>query len=107
MKAPLEKVIQKQILDYLKLKRIFCWKNSTVGIKKANGSFIPSGMTGISDILGLTKEGRFIAIEVKRTGNKTTPSQDIFMENIRKNGGIAVLAYSLDDVIDALEAKNR
>lgn len=93
-----ERDIQKGILDYLKLKGIFCWKNSTVGIAKLNGSFIPAQMTGVSDIIGLLPDGRFLAIEVKRKGNRTTFNQDVFLDNVRRNKGLAIIAFSLDDV---------
>ena len=93
-----ESDIQRGIMDYLRIKKIFCWKNSTVGIHKANGSFIPAQMTGIADILGILPDGRFLAIEVKRKWNKTTPNQDLFLDNIKKNNGIALVAYSIDDI---------
>ena len=69
---------------------------------KPNGSYIPAQMTGIADILGILPTGRFLAIEVKRKGNKTTPNQDIFLKGITDNGGLAIIAYSLDDVISKL-----
>lgn len=97
---PLERDIQKTILDYLKLKKIFAWKSNTVGIKKENGKYIPAGMRGVSDIIGILPGGRFLAIEVKRDRKQLlSPYQEIFMENIRAQGGIAFVAYGLDDVM--------
>jgi len=93
-----ESDIQRSILKYLRLKSIFCWKNNTVGIAKPNGHYIPAQMTGIADILGIMPDGRFLAIEVKRPGNKPTPNQVQFIQNIINNKGLAFLAYSLDDV---------
>ena len=52
---------------------------------------------GTSDILGCYK-GRFFAIETKVGKNQPTPEQKAFMESVRENGGIAFVAWSLDDV---------
>ena len=90
--------LQKTILDYLRLKRYFVWKEHTTGIMKKNGSYIPSGMVGKSDILGLTKQGRFIAIECKIRGNSLSSSQQEFLQHIADNGGLAIVAFGLEDV---------
>ena len=53
---------------------------------------------GTADITGCSKDGRFIAIEAKIKPNKTTQLQDDYLEEIRKRGGIAIVAYDLSDV---------
>jgi len=96
---PKEQVIQNHILQYLRLKGYYVWKNNTAGIyKQATNSYIPSHAKGVSDIIGLTKQGVFIAIEVKRRSGKLSPNQKAFLEAIRASGGIAILAYDLADV---------
>ena len=52
---------------------------------------------GTSDIVGCFK-GRYIAIEAKIAPNKTTLAQEEFLQKVRDAGGIAFVAYSLDDV---------
>lgn len=106
MKKLLEKDIQKAIKDYLMLLGIFCWKQNSGGIVKPNGQYIPSGMTGVSDILGICKDGRFLAIEVKRDGGKVSSEQSLFQENIRRFGGVAFIAYSIDDVKENIKKFN-
>lgn len=98
-----EQEIQKQILEYLKLKNVFCWKHNVAGIRKSNGSYIPSGEVGVSDIIGLLPNGTFLAIEVKRPGNKASFFQDSFIQNVLQNKGIAFVAYSVEDVINNLK----
>lgn len=66
----------------------------------------PMSMRGISDILGCYK-GRFVAIEVKTRTGKASPAQEQFLERVRKAGGIAFVARSVDDAIDALGARDR
>ena len=96
-----EREIQAAILTYLRVRRHFVWKQHNIGIKKPNGSYIPSNMLGVADILGGEKgTGRIIAIEVKRPGKKPSAAQEEFLENVRAVGGIGFVAYSVDDVID-------
>ena len=100
----LEQDIQKVILDYLRYKKIFCWKVNNAGIyKKKTGAYIPTGLLGVSDIIGLLPNGLFLAIEVKRPGKEPLDNQKEFLENIRKNNGVGLVAYSVDDVIEFLE----
>jgi len=98
-----EQSIQHAILDYLALMRIVAWKNSNVGIyNKKTRSFIPSHTRGVSDILGILPTGRFLAIEVKRPKQKPTEEQQLFLDTINENGGLAFVAHSIDDVEDNL-----
>jgi hypothetical protein len=48
----------------------------------------------------LIKEGVFYGIEVKRAKPKTyqSPHQKIFQELLEKNGGVYILARSIDDI---------
>jgi hypothetical protein len=59
---------------------------------------------GTSDIIGCW-HGRFLAIECKLPGNKPTALQVEFLERIRTAGGIGMVAYSVNDVINILEEK--
>lgn len=105
MKKGLERDIQKAIIDYLKIKRFVVFKHQNVGIKKPNGSYIPlpAGDIGISDIIACSPLGEFVAIEVKRPGGVVSESQRAFIERVKLNGGIAFVAYSIDDVIAQLK----
>ena len=97
-----EKDIQKVILEWLTLKKYFCWRNNTGATpfqKKGGGNyFVRYGLVGSGDILGLTKTGRFFSIEVKAPGKKPTESQLNFMQAINENGGLAFTAHCLNDV---------
>lgn len=63
--------------------------------------FINFGTSGISDILGcLKKDGRFVAIEVKRRkGKGPTPEQLEFLRRVKEAGGIGIVAYCIEDVM--------
>ncbi len=97
---PLEKDIQSSILEYLRAKRVYCWKENSAGIWRGDGKgYIPSQLKGKADILGLLASGRFLAIEVKRKSGVLSNDQVEFIRNINLNGGLAFVATSIDDVV--------
>ena len=57
---------------------------------------------GVSDILACIK-GRFVAIEVKRPGNKPSAVQLQFITAVNSIGGFAFWADNLQDVKDKLK----
>jgi len=65
-----------------------------------------AGVKGCSDILAI-KAGTFYAIECKIKPNKPTPEQMIFLRNIADKGGIGIIAYSLDDIIEVIHRSER
>jgi hypothetical protein len=98
---PLEKIVLDQALDYLGKRGHFVWRNST-GMMKISSRFVKFGKSGSGDILGVEKgTGRFITIETKRVSEKPSTQQIEFMDEVRLRGGIAILAYSLDDIIQS------
>lgn len=98
-----EAVVLKQCLDYLHLKGIYCWRNNT-GACKAGSRFIRYGYKGSSDILGILPNGKFLAVECKRgKGGVISPEQHEFLSKIQSNGGFAIVAKSVDDLISALQ----
>ena len=57
---------------------------------------------GVSDILGCTPQGRFLAVECKDTGKKPTPEQVQFLDGVRERGGLAIVAHSVEEVASIL-----
>jgi len=109
MKNATEQQIQKAISDYLKLKHYVIFKHRNVGIfKQDTKKYIPLafGEKGIPDLIACAPDGRFWGIEVKRKGGRVSPDQTDFIARVRKNGGIAFVAYSIDDVIKEVEKKS-
>lgn len=101
VKAPLEKEIQKQILAWLRLHGATAIRvNSGAfgGEYKGKKRFIRANDTrGCSDVLCCWR-GRFVAIEVKRPGEKPTIDQVAFLQGVQRSGGLAFVASSVDDV---------
>lgn len=58
---------------------------------------------GSADLVGVMgPRGRFVAIEVKRPGNKARPNQEVWLELVRSNGGVAFVADSAASAIRQL-----
>ncbi len=54
--------------------------------------------TGVPDIIGMLRDGRFLAIDVKRPGEKATEDQERFLAMVAKAGGVSGTAESWIDV---------
>lgn len=126
-----ERDLQHSIIEYLRLKNYLVVKFNSAGIyRKSTDSYIPQPQRGISDLLfwgmrdvhahnksgspdmstGLRPTSHqfargvhiYGAIEVKVGKNKPTQAQLDFGTQMEKAGGIFILAYSLDAVMDVL-----
>lgn len=90
-----ELVLQRQIWQWLTRKGAFVWIDYQPLSKNRSWQHLSS--VGVSDILGIYK-GVPLAIEVKWGRNKATEKQIAFQEEFRKNGGIAFVANSIEEV---------
>ena len=102
-----ETQLKNNILDWLKYNKIFSWLNNTQGnYNSKTNSYYKNNrlLAGVADIICLHK-GLSIFIECKIGKNKQTAMQILFQKNVEKNGGIYLLIYKLDDVINFFKNK--
>ena len=52
---------------------------------------------GVSDLIGWTEGGRFVAIEVKAPRGRVTDEQKAFLDLVRRSGGLAGVARSVEE----------
>lgn len=127
-----EAVIQNQILLALSRQGHFVWRNATGKAKNlhqyqaamqamrkavASGSFsavrsamellervplVSFGLIGSADILGTTKCGLPLAVEVKTATGRQSEEQKNFQAAWQSRGGIYVVARSVDDALAAI-----
>lgn len=88
-----EQDIQTKIMDYIASIGGLPIKFNNIGIY---------AKAGVSDILACIK-GRFVAIEVKKPGNKPSKLQENFINGVNSIGGLAFWADNLDDVKEKLK----
>jgi len=97
----LESQIQKQIIDYLRLRGYFVYKNVSVGTyNKKTDRYIPMSTKGIADLTAI-KDGKVYQIEVKRKGGKQSQYQKDFQKDWEAKGGVYILG-GFEEVIDIL-----
>ncbi len=65
------------------------------------------GKVGSADILGVAKDGKIVAIEVKKPDGKykVTPAQEAFLSEISDRGGYAGVATCIEDVERILQVE--
>ena len=86
---------------------VVLWPVLPGGVADASGRPIRCGPVGMSDLIGIVQGGRWIAIEVKTGRGTLTPDQERWQALIRKMGGVAVVARSVDDAMRAIEEARR
>lgn len=112
-----ERDIQSQIIDWLKLKHYFFWRQNVGGMGgryKGKDWFVRFGYRGMPDLfivrpiwhVGFAGVGyqtaEIIGIEVKRADGEQSTVQREFQTEFEKAGGRYCLARSLEDVVRLL-----
>ena len=96
----LEKEVQKSILEYLVMKKIFHYRNNTGVSFTKEGGMYRYGAVGSPDIICVIK-GQYIGIECKSSFGKQSDGQIEFQKKLEEVGGRYILAHSIDNVIEA------
>jgi hypothetical protein len=100
---PLERDVLAGVLEALKHHPRVAWAHRmNVLAQKIDDRFVKAGFKGLSDIIGQMRDGRFLAVEVKRPGGQPTQAQIEFLGLVDRSGGVAFVARSVDDVMRAL-----
>lgn len=84
-----------------------CWRQNsgTFAERNRDGStrYIRANtQRGMSDIMGVLRDGRTLAIEVKSRTGRMRPGQEEFLATIRQAGGVAGVCRSVDDAVKLL-----
>ena len=99
--VPTETQLVKAILELLQRhpKVALAWRTNT-GAAKFGERFVRFGYPGVSDIIGMLKNGKFIAIEVKtpraakKPSSGLTEAQSAFLKVVARSSGVAFVATS-------------
>jgi hypothetical protein len=91
---PKESEIKRSVRKYLALRGIFNWN-------QWQGQF---SVKGVPDIVGIIPgSGKLLGIEVKCPGKKPRPEQQAFLDEIKRNGGIAFVVTSVEELVQNLQ----
>ena len=108
-----ETAIQRLIMLSLSEAGCTVWRNETSGawvgrvihkdgqqVTLSNARLIKFGLSiGSSDIIGMTPDGRFLAVEVKTATGRATKDQLQFIESVKRAGGVAGIARCPADAL--------
>ena len=80
------------------------YRNNCGAVKTKWGGYIRFGVCnpGGSDLIGWTRTGRFLAVEVKTAKGKVTEEQQAFLDAVNKSGGLGVVCRSAAELFAAL-----
>jgi hypothetical protein len=81
------------------------WRNNVGSFRDQQGRYVTFGLCpGSSDLVGILRpSGRWLALEVKRPGQKPRPEQEGFLQFIRSMGGFACVVTSPEEALAAVE----
>ena len=114
-----ETAIQHRIMLALSGAGCTIWRNEVAGawvghqihkdrdqITLTNSRMVVFGVGGKggSDLIGVTPDGHFLAVEVKTPKGKPTKEQVTFIEAVKKAGGVAGIARSPEDALALIHA---
>jgi len=92
-----------EVLQALRTHPAVAWcERMNSGAAKVGNRFIRFGFRGCPDVLGMLKDGRLLACEVKAPKGRLRPEQAAFLEVVRAAGGLAFVARNCLDVFSAL-----
>ena len=75
------------------------WQNDTGVARSMTGDrVIKFGFKGSSDIIGITRTGKFLAVEIKTGKDDLRPEQKVFKKVIEENGGKYFLIRNEDEI---------
>jgi len=95
--------VLKAVLATLEMHPKVAWvARMNSGAFEVEGRFIKAGFKGCSDIIGMLKGGRLLAVECKSSKGKETADQAAFGARVADDGGCYFVARSVDDVLGAL-----
>lgn len=101
------------VLTYLSSKEFLVWRNNTGqfwACRREGAKLIPvrpvnCGLKGSPDVIGFCRRcGAFIGVECKFDRNVPSDAQTRFAEFLERSGGIAIVAWNIDQVRTQVEA---
>jgi hypothetical protein len=101
MKTP-ESAVLHGCLDYLRIHHHLVARINNGAFETKRGGWVRcTDIPGIADIIGITIDGKALAVECKSDKGRLSKSQEIFRIAWMARGGMYVLARSIKDLQEA------
>lgn len=95
-----ETQIQKQVLDYLKMLKVFHWRNNAIPVRGRTFK----GMCGAPDIICILPGGQFLGVEVKTETGILSHEQKEFREKCELLGAQYLVVRELGELASFLKS---
>lgn len=92
-------IIRASALKELAWRGYDCWRQNNIAVR--GRKFI--GRLGVADVIGITKDGRWVVCEIKTINDRLSPDQITFLNDIKKAGGEAYIAYQVGNRVELKE----
>lgn len=97
-----------EVLKVLRNHPAVAWcERQNSGAAKVGNRFIRFGWRGCSDLLGMLKDGRLLAVECKAPKGRLRTEQGEFLSLVRQFGGVAFVARNATDVLTAFSESTK
>lgn len=97
---PLTKAtIRESALKELTWRGYNVWINNNLAVR--GRKFI--GRLGVADIIGMTKDARWVACEVKTLNDRLSSDQIKFLNDVKNAGGLALIAHQVGNIVELKE----
>lgn len=93
-----ENPVVKAAIELLTLYGVEAWRTQSTPVKGRRYN----GRKGVADVLGISKNGKMVAIECKAPKGIVSPAQREFLDMVKARGGIAFAARSAEWIEDTL-----
>ena len=101
-----ENEIQRDVLDYLKLRNIPATRNHCGRLKDKGGYWVNLGAAGWPDIICcLPPHGFFLGLEIKRPGEELSGVQEKVKYEIQQAGGMVLRIESVQELNEMLKER--
>lgn len=85
----------------------YVWRQNTIGVFDVEKKVFRKNKNtkkGVSDIIGFHKlTAKFIAVEIKIGNDKLSLHQSIFLKDVEKANGTALVVRSFDDYLEQMK----
>lgn len=109
IQEPTEAQVMRAVMTALRYHRAVAWvKRLSSGAGKlqyldgSTSRWLRFGWIGAPDLIGQMKDGRLLAVEVKRPSGQVSSDQQAFIDLVRRFGGVAFIARRHEDVFAQL-----
>lgn len=104
----LERDLVRAVIEYIQLRGGLALRINSGLIVIGDGQRVMRGApAGTADVIACLPGGRFAAIECKVGKNRPTALQEDFLETVKQAGGLAIVAWSIEDLAVLFEKNGR